>query len=355
MKINHSFFLSLAFNLAYNHLGKTKKNPSVGCIVVRNNTVISSGVTSLNGRPHAEFNALNKKLNFKNSIMYLTLEPCTHYGLTPPCTNIIKQKKISKVYYSYNDPDLRTYRKAKKILHKSKINLKKINYNHNNFYKGYFLNKNKNLPLIDAKLAISNDYFTICKNSKWITNYRSRKVGHFLRSKYDCIISTSTTINNDNSLLNCRIAGLNNHQPDLIIIDRNLKLKKNLKIYSTLKKRTIYIFTLSNKKIIPNHLKNHNIKIFKIPNLETKKDFIFLIKKIFKVGKRRVFVETGLTFINKLMKFKLINDLYLFKSKKNLKSKGYNNCKVKNLKKVRLSRKINVNLNQDSLYRLRIK
>ena len=87
MKINHSFFLSLAFNLAYNHLGKTKKNPSVGCIVVRNNTVISSGVTSLNGRPHAEFNALNKKLNFKNSIMYLTLEPCTHYGLTPPCTN----------------------------------------------------------------------------------------------------------------------------------------------------------------------------------------------------------------------------------------------------------------------------
>ena len=66
--------------------------------MVKNNSVISSGVTSINGRPHAEFNALNKKLNFKGSNMYVTLEPCTHYGLTPPCTNIIKNKKIKKFF-----------------------------------------------------------------------------------------------------------------------------------------------------------------------------------------------------------------------------------------------------------------
>ena len=96
MKINHNFFLNLAFKLAENHLGKTKSNPSVGCVVVKNNSVISSGVTSINGRPHAEFNALNKKINFKGSDMYVTLEPCTHYGKTPPCTNIIKKKKIKK-------------------------------------------------------------------------------------------------------------------------------------------------------------------------------------------------------------------------------------------------------------------
>ena len=247
MKTNHSFFSNLAFNLAENHLGKTKKNPSVGCIVVKNGSVISSGVTSFNGRPHAEFNALNKKLNFKGSEMYITLEPCTHYGLTPPCTNIIKKKKIGKVFYSFDDPDLRTFRKAKKILSSSKIKLKKINIKHNNFYRSYYLNKSKNLPLIDAKLAISKDYFTINKTSKWITNYRSRKVGHLLRSKYNCILSTSASINKDNSTLNCRINGLMNYQPDIIIVDRYLRLKKNLKILKPLKKRKIYIFTIKKK------------------------------------------------------------------------------------------------------------
>ena len=64
MKINHNFYLNLAFNIAENHLGKTKSNPSVGCIVVKNDTVISSGITSINGRPHAEYNALNKNINF---------------------------------------------------------------------------------------------------------------------------------------------------------------------------------------------------------------------------------------------------------------------------------------------------
>ena len=93
MKINHNFFSNLAFNLAEINLGKTKTNPTVGCIIVKNNSVISSGVTSINGRPHAEFNALNKK-NFSGADMYLTLEPCTHYGVTPPCTNLIKKRKL---------------------------------------------------------------------------------------------------------------------------------------------------------------------------------------------------------------------------------------------------------------------
>ena len=93
MKINRNFYSNLAFRLAEINLGKTNKNPSVGCIIVKDNSVISSAVTSKGGRPHAEFNALNKKANFIGSHMYLTLEPCTHYGQTPPCTSLIKKKK----------------------------------------------------------------------------------------------------------------------------------------------------------------------------------------------------------------------------------------------------------------------
>ena len=115
MKINHNFFSNLALNLAEQNLGKTKTNPSVGCVIVKNNSIISSGITSINGRPHAEFNALNKNLNFKGSKMYVTLEPCTHYGLKPTCTQIIKKKKINKVFYCFTDPDKRTFKKASNV------------------------------------------------------------------------------------------------------------------------------------------------------------------------------------------------------------------------------------------------
>ena len=90
--------------------------------------------------------------------------------------------------------------------------------------------------MIDAKIAISKDNFTINKKSKWISNYRSRKVAHLIRSKYDCILSTSKSINKDNSLLNCRIEGFNYFKPELIIIDNHLSLKTDLKLISLAKK-----------------------------------------------------------------------------------------------------------------------
>ena len=120
------------------------------------------------------------------------------------------------------------------------------------------------MPLVDAKIAISKDNYTINKKNKWITNSRSRKVGHLLRSRYDCIISTSYTINKDNSLLNCRIKGLNNHKPDLIIIDRHLKLKKNLALFKILNKRKTYILTTSNDKKKINYFKKKRSKSLRL-------------------------------------------------------------------------------------------
>ena len=248
MKKNHNFFSDLAFNLAEIHLGKTNPNPSVGCIIVKNNSVISSGITSINGRPHAETNALNKKIDFSGSHMYVTLEPCAHYGLTPPCVNIIKKKKIKNVYFNYDDPDLRTYQKAKKFFLRKKINFKKVKIIKNDFYKSYFFNHKEKLPYFDAKIAISKDFKTINKKSKRITNYRSEKVTHLIRSKYDSIITTSKTINEDDAILNIRIDGLNSLSPDLLIIDRKLKLKTNLKLFKIANKRKTYIFTLSKNK-----------------------------------------------------------------------------------------------------------
>ncbi len=354
MKQNHNFFLNLAFNIAESNVGKTNKNPSVGCVIVKNNSVISSGVTSVNGRPHAEYNALSKNINFRDAYMYVTLEPCTHYGITPPCTNLIKKKRVKKVYYCFEDPDIRTYKKAKIVLNKRIKKIKKIDKINKDFYISYFFNKKFKLPFIDAKIAISKDFSTISKKNKWITNARSRKVSHLIRSKYDCIISTSASINKDNSLLNCRIKGLNNFKPDLVIIDRKLRLKKNLALYSLAKKRKTYLFTTSNNSKQISFLKKRNIKIIKLNSLLTKDDFFNLFKKLFQLGKRRILIESGLIFLNQLLKMNFINNLYIFKSNTKLRSNGFNNSKKNLIKNLKIFKQVNVNLKSDKLLKARI-
>ena len=349
MTINHKFFLNLAFHLAEKNLGQTGQNPSVGSIVVKNNTVISSGVTSANGRPHAEFNALNRVRNVNGATLYTSLEPCTHQGKTPPCINIIIKKKIKNVFFGLEDPDLRTFRKAKKILNKKGIQTKLIkSKKFINFYRSYIINKKFKIPFISAKIAISKDYFTINKKERWITNVFSRKITHLVRSKHDGIISTSKSINLDNALLNCRIEGLNKHKPDLFIIDLNLKLKKNLLLNKILKKRKTYLITYKTNNKKAQSYKKKGYKIIFINSLINKNDLNLLFKKIYKMGYSRILVEAGLTFLNTLIKNRLINDLYIFRTNHNLKKKGKNNASFKYIKSI-LSKPMSINLNNDKL------
>tara|TARA_B100000767_G_scaffold241139_1_gene237469 strand:+ start:280 stop:1359 length:1080 start_codon:yes stop_codon:yes gene_type:complete len=353
MTKNHRYYLDLAFQIAEKNLGKTGENPSVGTVIVKNNSIISTGVTSLNGRPHAENNALNKKINFSGSDLYTTLEPCTHYGVTPPCVNIIVKKKIKNVYYGFNDPDKRTNKKAKTFLKGKKIDVKIVkSLNFRNFYRSYFYNMKFNLPYVSAKIAISKDFFSINKKSKWITSEHSKKITHLLRSKNDCIISTSKSINADNALLNCRIKGLNNFKPDLFIIDLNLKLKKNLLLEKIINKRKTFLITTHKHAKNTLSYKKKGYKIILLKNLEKKKDIINMFKKIYKLGYRKVFFETGLTFLNSLINHKLLNMLYVFQNNKKLRKNGYNNSPKKFLNNIKLNNKIKVNLNDDSLYRV---
>ena len=349
MTINHNYYIDLAFQIAEKNLGRTRLNPSVGTVVVKNNSVISSAVTSLYGRPHSEFNALDNLKDCNGASLYTTLEPCTHYGLTPPCINIIIKKKIKKVFYAFEDPDIRTFKKAKKILTRKGIKTKLIKTKkYSNFYDSYFINKKFSIPLVSGKIAISKDYFTINKKNKWITNEASRGIVHLLRNRYDCILSTSKSINHDNSLLNCRINGLNNYRPDLFIIDLRLKLKKRLFLNNYLKIRKTFLITKKNNSNKILTYKKMGYKIILIDKLENKNDFYSLYKRIYKKGYSRMLVETGLTFLNNLIKNKVINDLYLFKSNKKLGKNGKNNNTSNYLKKIR-PKLLTINLNGDNL------
>ena len=350
------FYTQLAFQQADINLGSTGSNPSVGCIVVKNNSVISSGCTSLNGRPHAESNALKKKIDYFKSDLYVTLEPCSHYGQTPPCTINIIRKKIKKVIFAISDVDLRSKNKADKKFKKKKILVKKFILKKfaKKFYLSYFYKHLNKMPFVDAKLAVSNDYFTINRKEKYITNMKSRILGNFLRSKYDCLLTTSKTINDDNPLLNCRVEGLENKTPSLIVIDRFLKVNKNSKIFKE-NKRKIFIVTSEKNSSKEIFFKNKGVKIIKSikgnDDNQNLKNIFICIKKL---GFNRILVESGNTFLNSLLRSNLIRNFYLFKSSKNIRSKGHNNSSNSLIKKIKISKKnrIKINLKEDNLYKI---
>jgi len=329
-----SYFMNLALNQAKIVLGNTKENPAVGCVIVKKDNVISAGATGINGRPHAEQNAIDFcKFSKKDATLYATLEPCSNYGKTSPCVKSIVKNKIRKVFFSTNDPDSRSFNRSKIFLKKAglKVSQNILNEKVNFFYRSYFKSKRKNLPFVTCKIAISKDFYTINTINKWITNSYSRGRVHLMRSQHDSIITTSRTINNDNPRLNCRIDGLDKRDPCILVIDRNLKIKTSSKIVKGAKKiKTIIFYNKYNKTKIK-LLKNYNIKTYKI-SLDKKNqlDLEKLLVKAKKLGFYRIFLEAGSILSLNFLRNKLVDDLKIFISNKNIGKNGIANIK-KNL------------------------
>ena len=348
-------FMRFAINLANNQKGLTGTNPSVGCVIVKHKKIISYGVTNVNGRPHAESIALKKcKNNSSESTMYLTLEPCSHYGKTPPCTNNIIKSKVKKVYYSVEDSDIRSSNNSKGILKSKKIivNTGLLQSDTKRFYRNYDYVRKHKMPYVTGKLACSSN-INILKNKKPITNDHSRKVSHLLRYKNQGILTSYKTINSDNPKLNCRIKGLEKFSPTKLILDKNLKIKMNSYIIRNSNKyNTIIFHSSSNTKKI-NNLKYMKVKlIYSKLNNYGQIDLKRIFKKIYDLGIHNVLVECGCILTNNILKEKLFNEFYLFKSSKKLINRGAIN--VKNIKKnlnITFNNKKNVNtyLDKDSL------
>ena len=317
-------YMKIAINLARNRNGLTGSNPAVGCVIVKNNRIISYGVTGINGRPHAEAIAIkkSKKENF-GSTLYSTLEPCSHHGKTPPCTNAIIKSKIKKVIYSIEDFDIRSSNKSKKILKSNNIQVKSglLKGELKTFYKAYNYTKKNKLPYIIGKLACSSNLF-ILKKKGIITNDHSRKVSHLLRYKNQGILTSYKTINSDNPKLTCRIDGLEKFSPIRLIIDQNLKINLDSFVINNSKSPKTIIFHNSNNVYKINNLKKKGVKLI---NLKIENDNYFdlnnLFKKIYNIGIHSLLVECGEVLTYKLLSKKLFNEFYLFQSNKIINNK----------------------------------
>ena len=321
-------FMRVAINLAKARQGLTGENPSVGCVLVKNDRIISIGQTGYGGRPHAETNAINSSLeNLNGAKMYVTLEPCNHYGKTPPCTNSIIKSGIKEVFCSINDIDKKVRGKSFKILNKQniKVNVGILKDEAKELYESYIINRKYNLPYVTAKIAISKNNLIYSESTKRITNQLSDKLSHYLRLKNDAIMISSKTLNIDNSKLNCRLQGYENFSPKRIILDRNLNINLNTYVFKTAKKYETIIFHNSVNKSKIKILKKHKINLLKL-SLDNKKkfDLKIVLKKLYSLGIRNLLVEGGDNLTKNMLKRKLVNQFYLFKSIKNLsKSKKY--------------------------------
>ena len=349
-------YMSLALNLARARHGLTGENPSVGCVIVKNDEIISIGQTGYAGRPHAEYNAIkNSSDNLVDSKMYISLEPCNHFGQTPPCTKEIIRNKIREVIYSIEDIDKKVKGKSFKILKTENINVKKglLKKEISNFYKPYFFNRKNKLPFVTGKIAISKNNLIYSKTTKRITNLHSDKLTHFLRYQNDSLLISYKTLNKDNPKLNCRLNGLEKFSPKRIILDNNLNTKTNSYIFNTAnKKNTIIFYKNANKKKITLFKKKG---IYLIKSNLTKKNYFDLklvLKKLYKIGIRNILVEGGDNLTGSFLKKKLFNQFYLFKSTKTLSKsvayKDFNHSKYL-IHNYRIKSNINKKLSKDTI------
>ena len=349
-------YMSLALSLANARHGLTGVNPSVGCVIVKNDEILSIGQTGYKGRPHAEFSAIkNSNENLDGSTMYVTLEPCNHYGKTPPCTKEIIKNKISKVIYSVNDVDKKVKGKSFKILKSKNIIVKKglLYEKVIDFYKAYFFNRKNKMPYVTGKIAVSKNNLIYSKATKRITDIHSDKLTHFLRYKNDSLMISYKTLNQDNPKLTCRLEGLNKFSPKRIVLDKNLETNVNSYIFETVTKNNTIIFYNNTDKKKITLFKKKGIQLIK-SNLTKKRyfDLKLVLMKLYKIGIRNLLVEGGDDLSSSFLKNKLFNEFYLFKSTKSLSKlvayKDFSCFKHLSLN-YKNKKKINTQLGKDSI------
>ena len=246
MAADHQRFMQAALSLARRTLGQTWPNPAVGAIIVKNGQIIGQGHTARGGRPHAETQAIEQAgAATKDATMYVTLEPCSHQGKTPPCTEAIIKSGIKTVVIAYRDPNPLVNGQGIEQLKNAGIEMienicsaeaKEIN-------SGFFSVIEKKRPYIALKIATSLDGKIAYPNNekKWITGDAARAHVHLLRSRYDAIATGIGTVLADDPLLTCRLPGLEDCSPVRVIFDRKNRLPKNSQLAKTSKDIPVWI------------------------------------------------------------------------------------------------------------------
>ena len=247
MKI-HEKYIFRCIDIGKNGLGTTAPNPMVGCVIVYKDIIIGEGFTSPYGNAHAEVNAINSvqdKSLLKEATLYVTLEPCSHYGKTPPCSSLIIKHHIPNVVIGCVDDNKKVAGKGIAKLREAGCNVIVgiLENECKQHHKRFFTFHNKKRPYIILKWAETTDGYVAPKSKKeqkpvWITNTYSRQLVHKWRAEEHAILVGYNTVMEDNPSLTTR--NWNGKNPIRVILDKTETLSKNLKVFDT-KAQTLLI------------------------------------------------------------------------------------------------------------------
>ena len=244
--------MQMALNLASRGLGNVWPNPAVGCILLRrdlSNMIVGRGWTQPGGRPHAEVEAIRCAGSLsKGSVAYISLEPCAHFGKTPPCVDQLIAAGITKAFISIQDPDNRVAGRGIAKLKEAGIPvfMGLLEKDARQINEGFLCRIENGRPHITIKLATTLDSKIATKlgQSKWITSEDARKRGQLLRSRCDAVITGVGTAIEDNPRLTCRLSGMETRSPIRIVSDRFLRLPANGHLVADAKQYPTWIVTV---------------------------------------------------------------------------------------------------------------
>ena len=315
MKTDYDF-MKLALDLALTAKGKTNPNPLVGAVIVKDGMVVGSGLHRKAGEPHAEVHAFQMAgEHAKGATLYVTLEPCSHFGKTPPCAKLVQESGVSRVVIAMRDPNPLVAGRGIKMIEEAGIQVevglledeaKKINerFIHNMIYGTPFI-ISKIAMTLDGKIAAHNGH------SKWVTGEASRKRVHYLRNEVDGILVGIGTVLADDPMLTTRLpeGGKN---PVRIIFDSHLRTPLHAKITDCSEAET-WIFSgedVDQEKV--EKLREKGVHVYFVPKDEKGLDLHFIMKDLFSKGITDVLVEGGSELNVSFLRAGLINKFQVY-------------------------------------------
>jgi len=307
-------YMNLALKEAEKGAGHVSPNPLVGAVIVKNDKIIGKGYHKLYGQAHAEVNAIAScSESPTGSDLYVTLEPCSHHGKTPPCTDTIIKNKFKRVFIGTTDPSPHSAGKGIEILKNAGIEVhtgiceEKCRILNAPFF--HYLSHGTPLIILKAAVSLDGSPATDSGDSKWITNEKSRKFAHKLRNLYDAVLVGKNTVLKDDPELTARYKGGRN--PVRIVAEKDLGLPLDRKIFDGSAASMI----ITSESISASLETFYNDKGISLVKVSEKSGFLDL-EKAFKIigtkGIRSIMVEGGGTMHNYLLKNKLAHRIILF-------------------------------------------
>ncbi|MBI9035891.1 MAG: bifunctional diaminohydroxyphosphoribosylaminopyrimidine deaminase/5-amino-6-(5-phosphoribosylamino)uracil reductase RibD [Bacteroidales bacterium] len=310
-------FMKHSLALAEKGLGFVNPNPLVGAVIVKDGRIIGEGYHECFGEAHAEINAIrNCRESLEGSTIYVTLEPCSHFGKTPPCSLAIIENKFKKVVIAMSDPNPLVAGRGIAMMQEKGIEVfcglleqeaKKIN----EVFIKYITNKK---PFVALKTAMSLDGKIAAHtgDSKWISNEISRNFVHELRNRYAGIMVGADTVIADDPSLTCRVVGQETRNPVRIVVDSTLRMPENSQILNVTDARTVIAVTERADKKKVNSFRERGVEILEVKAISGKVDLEDLMIHLGEMNIDGILLEGGGTLNFSALQSGIVDKVYSF-------------------------------------------